>query len=78
MRSWCGAAALAYAASVGVAQADTGEPGDTGVYVDTGARAEKVFVQDVGCGAGAGGLLALVMLFGGRRRRGPAYDRGPR
>ena len=38
-------------------------------YVDTGATAERTFVQDIGCGSGgAAGALVLLGLLGGRRR----------
>jgi len=80
MRGWLGAMAFAAGMSVGGARAetaappDTGDTADTGRYVDTAARAEKVHTQDVGCGAGAVGLLASAMLFGAKRRRGPARD----
>ncbi|MFN7144492.1 MAG: hypothetical protein ACK4YP_11990 [Myxococcota bacterium] len=49
--------------------ADTAEPRDTAPYVDTGAVREEVFVQDVGCGGAAAGLLLAVGLLGAGRRR---------
>jgi hypothetical protein len=53
--------------------ADTSSGRDTDPYVDTAAKAESVYVQDVGCGGSAAsfgfvGLLGAVGLFGGKRR----------
>jgi hypothetical protein len=46
---------------------DTGAPQDTAPYVDTGAQADEVYVQDVGCG-GAFLLPLLGLLAAGKRR----------
>jgi hypothetical protein len=48
--------------------ADTADTGDTGPYLDTGAQAEEVFVQDVGCGSGAAAGLFGLLLIGAKRR----------
>ncbi len=64
------AAGLIGAGLFGEAGAETGESADdTSIYKDTGAQAERVFVQDVGCGSAAVALpLVLGALFLPRRR----------
>ena len=73
MVGWIGAALFTFSASV--ARADTGDTGDTGRHVDTGARAELVYTQDVGCGGAAAALTTLTLLFGTARRRGARAGR---
>ena len=55
-----------------LALADSGDSADTGVFVDTDARVEKVYTQqDEGCGgAKAVMVLPIVVLALVPRRRG--------
>lgn len=42
---------------------DSADTGDTGPYVDTATRAERVYTHpDEGCGGGAAALTALLLL----------------
>ena len=50
---------------------DSGDtaPADTSVYVDTGATAERTFVDDVGCEKHAALLLPVGLLAWALRKR---------
>lgn len=43
---------------------DTADTGDTGPYIDTATRAERVYTHpDEGCGGGASAVVAALLLL---------------